>query len=69
MRWIEKKPVEGDTVKIFWSEWYAKQIGRKSDVGVVVGTLSYSTGLKYKIDIGSRHVHIPMDGFLEVFEK
>lgn len=69
MRWIGKKPNEGDTVKIIWSEWYAKQIGRKSDVGVVMGTVPYTTGNRYKIDIGSRHVHIPMDSTLEVFEK
>ena len=69
MPWIERRPNDGDTVKIIWSEWYAKQIGRKSDVGVVMGTVPYTSGLRYKIDIGSRHVHIPMDGTFEVFEK
>lgn len=63
--WLEKTPKINDTVKIEWSEWYAKQIGKKSTIGIVLNFL----GDFIKIDIGNQIIFLPLDSTFFVYEK
>lgn len=63
--WIERRPKEGDTVKVTWSNWYAKAIGQKSTVGVVLP----GGQDRFVIDVGDKHIWILPDSQIEVFER
>ena len=69
MNWVEQTPKVGDTVRITYSDWYAKRIGSKQDIGVFLGMTPYSSGSRFKIDLGDREIHLPSESSLEVFVK
>lgn len=54
MEWVEQRPKVGDTVKVEWSDWYAKQIGRDSSIGVL---LRFHNS-KAIIDFGDRRAYL-----------
>lgn len=65
MSWIEKRPKEGDTVKVVWANWYARIIDQNSVVGVILPGGSD----RWIIDVGDKNIWIPTDSNIEVYEK
>jgi hypothetical protein len=63
--WEERQPKINDTVKVFWSEWYAKIIGCDSSIGIV----TMFTSNKTVIDIGDRKIWLQHGTTYHVFTQ
>jgi len=62
MAWEERKPKEGETVRISWATWYSKIKRQRTTIGVF---LRYG-GDRMIIDIGDQQIHLNYDSSLEV---